>query len=88
MTAMLGAAGTDAGSALVDDGLQFNERKLDRDLAAEKTRKTIDDALLDEAVCILSDSAALKEGQSQTTASALPIRPEVITTLPKGAPEK
>ena len=88
MTAMLGAAGTDAGSALVDDGLQFNERKLDKDLAAEKTRKTIDDALLDEAVSILSDSAALKEGQSQTTASALPIRPEMITTLPKGAPEK
>jgi carboxyl-terminal processing protease len=88
VTAMLGAAGTDAGSALVDDGLQFNERKLDRDLAAEKTRKTIDDALLDEAVSILSDSAALKEGKSQTTASALPIRPEVITTLPKGASEK
>ena len=88
VTAMLGTAGTDAGSALVDDGLQFNERKLDRDLAAEKTRKTIDDALLDEAVSILSDSAALKEGKSQTTASALPIRPEVITTLPKGASEK
>ena len=85
---MLGAAGTGADSALADDGLQFNERKLDKDLAAEKTRKTIDDALLDEAVSILSDSAALKEGQSQAAASALPIRPEVVTTLPKGSPEK
>src|SRR6202000_1261970 len=53
MTAMLGAAGTEAGSALADDGLQFNERKLDKDLAAEKTRKAVDDALLDEAVSIL-----------------------------------
>jgi carboxyl-terminal processing protease len=88
LTAMLGAAGTDAGSALADDGLQFNERKLDKDLAVERTRNTIDDALLDEAVSILSDSASLKEGNSQTAASALPIRPEVVTDLPKGSSEK
>ena len=88
LAAMLGTAGTGASSALADDGLQFNERKLDKDLAAEKTRKTIDDALLDEAVSILSDSATLKEGKSQMTASALPIRPEVVMTLPKGSSEK
>jgi carboxyl-terminal processing protease len=88
LAATLGAAGTDAGSALADDGLQFNERKLDKDLAVEKTRSTIADALLDEAVRILSDSAALAEGQSQATASALPMRPEVVTTSPKGSSEK
>ena len=88
LAAMLGTTGTGASSALTDDGLQFDERRLDKDLAAEKTRNTIDDALLDEAVSILSDSAALKEGQSQATASALPIRPEVVVSLPKGSSEK
>ena len=88
LAAMLGAAGADAGSALSDDGLQFNERKLDKDLAAEKTRKAIDDPFLDEAVSILSDSAALEGGKSQPAASALPIRPEVVITLPKGSSDK
>lgn len=86
MAAMLGSTG--ASSALVDDGLQFNERQLDKDLALDKTRKNFNDALLDEAVSILSDSAALKEGKSQLAASALPVRPEVVATLPKGATEK
>ena len=88
LAAMLGATGTGASSALADDGLQFNERKLDKDLALEKTSKTINDALLDEAVSILSDSAALKEGRSQGAASALPVRPEVVASLPKGAADK
>ena len=88
LAAMLGDAGTGAGNALTDDGLQFNERKLDKDLAVEKTRKTINDPLLDEAVRILSDSATLKEGKSGMAASALPSRPEVISTLPKGSSEK
>ena len=88
LAAMLGAGATGAGSDLDDDGLQFNERKLDKDLAAEKARKTIDDARLDEAVSILSDSVALKLGQSQPAASALPVRPELVLTLPKGTPEK
>ncbi len=88
LAAVLGDAGAGASSALADDGLQFNERKLDKDLAAEKTRKTIDDALLDEAVSILSDSAALKAGQTQAAASALPVRPEVVVSLPKDASEK
>jgi carboxyl-terminal processing protease len=88
LAALLGADGAGAGSALTDDGLQFNERKLDKDLAAEKSRKTIDDALLDEAISILSDSAALKAGKSQVSASALPIRPEEVMSLPKGTSEK
>ena len=88
LAAMLGAAGTGASAALSDDGLQFNERRLDKDLAVEKTRKTIDDALLDEAVSILSDSAAVKEGKAQAAASALPIRPQVVATLPKGSSDK
>jgi len=88
MAALLGAAGTGASSALVDDGLQFNERQLDKDLAAEKTRKTINDALLDEAVSILSDSVALREGKSQVAASALPVRPDLVMALPKGSSEK
>jgi len=54
----------------------------------EKTRKTINDPLLDEAVRILSDSATLKEGKSGMAASALPIRPVVVATLPKGSSEK
>ncbi len=88
LAAQLGEAGRGASGTLVDDGLQFNERQLDKDLAAEKTRKTINDALLDEAVSILSDSAALKEGQTQTAASALPIRPQVVMTLPNVSSEK
>ncbi len=87
LAAMLGSAGAGAGSALADDGLQFNERKLDKDLAVERTRDTLADALLDEAVSILSDSAALKEGRSQMDAIALPIRPELVMTLPEGAAE-
>ena len=82
------AGGTATGSALADDGLQFNERKLDKDLAAQKTRETVNDALLNEAVNILSDSVALKEGKSQMTASASPARPVVVKALlAKGSSE-
>jgi len=88
LAATLGAAGTGASSALADDGLQFNERQLDKILAVERTRKSIDDAFLDEAVSVLSDSAALKEGKSQAAASALPIRPEVVMSLPQGSSGK
>jgi len=86
LTAMVGGAGTDAapgtGSELADDGLQFNERKLGKDLAAQKTREAVNDVLLNEAVSILSDSVALKEGKLQVTASASPTRPVVVKTLP------
>ena len=88
LAAVLGAEGAAAGAALTDDGLQFDERKLDKDLAAERTRNTIADALLDEALGIVSDSAALKEGRSSTAASALPVRPELVTTLSDGSSGK
>ena len=88
LAATLGAAGAGASSVLADDGLQFNERRLDKNLAVETTRKTIDDALLDEAVSIVSDSAALKDVNSKTAASALPIRPQVVMTLPKASSER
>jgi len=87
MTALLGSEGADAGGALADDGLQFNERKLSKDLAMEKTQKSANDVLLNEAVSILSDSVALKEGKSQMAASALSTRPVVVTTL-SAAPSK
>jgi len=85
LTALLGGTEPDAGNALADDGLQFNERKLGKDLAAEKTRKAVKDILLNEAVSILSDSAALKEGKPQMAASAP--RPVVVTALPAGSLE-
>jgi carboxyl-terminal processing protease len=79
LAAMLGDA--DAESALADDGLQFNERRLDRDLAARKAREAVNDVLLNEAINILSDSAALKAGRSQLAASALSMRPAVLKDL-------
>ena len=89
LTALLGDGSASAakgeGNALSDDGLQFNERKLDKELAAEKTQKTVNDALLNEAINILSDSAALKEGKTQAAASALPVRPAVVMALPAGS---
>jgi carboxyl-terminal processing protease len=81
LAAMLGDAETGAESALADDGLQFNERKLDKDLAAKKTREAVNDVLLNEAINILSDSVALKAGKSQMTASALSTRPVVVKDL-------
>ena len=93
LTAMLGGAETDAApgteNALTDDGLQFNERKLGKDLAAQKTREAANDVLLNETVNILSDSVALKEGKTQMTASASPTRPVMVKALlTKGSSEQ
>ena len=87
LSAILGAGGSSAAGVLADDGLQFNERKLSKDLAIEKTQKSVVDILLNEAVSILSDSAALKEGKTQMESSALSTRPVVVTSLP-GEPMK
>lgn len=81
LAAMLGGDEAGAEGALADDGLQFNERKLGKDLAAKKTRDAVKDVLLNEAINILSDSVALKEGKSQMTASAAAIRPVVVKDL-------
>lgn len=87
LTAMLGTEDAGASGALADDGLQFNERKLSKDLALEKTQKSVNDVLLNEAVSILSDSAALTQGKSQITASALSTRPELVTAQATAAPK-
>ena len=89
LTAMLGVAGADAAqaeaSSLADDGLQFNERKLGKDLAAEKTKDAVTDALLNEAVSILSDNVALKQGKSPMATSASSARPVVVSVWPAGS---
>jgi len=85
LAALLGDAAASAASAaggtLADDGLQFNERQLARDLAAQKARDAANDVILNEAVNILSDSAALQEGKSQLAASASSTRPAVVKAL-------
>ncbi|MDY0745752.1 carboxy terminal-processing peptidase [Paucibacter sp. R3-3] len=85
--ALRAADGTGSSEALTDDGLQFNERKLSKDLALEKTRESANDVLLNEALSIVSDSAALKEGKSEIAASALSTRP-VVLTAQSAAPAK
>ncbi len=89
LAALLGAAGAGAAqakaSAQADDGLQFNERKLGNDPAAEKAKNGDNDVILNEAVSILSDSVALKQGKSPTAARELSTRPVVVTTLPTGS---
>jgi carboxyl-terminal processing protease len=86
LTAMLGAAGAGtaqaAANALADDGLQFNERKLGKDLAAKKTKDAVKDVLLNEAVVILSDSVALKIGNSRVGAGASSTGPVVVMAVP------
>jgi carboxyl-terminal processing protease len=92
---MLGAGGASgaaaaqaAASSLTDDGLQFNERKLGRDLAAQKTRDAVTDLLLNEAVSIVSDSVALKAGKALMAAPASASRPVVVAELPASSSAK
>ena len=92
LTAMLGAAGAGAdqaaASALADDGLQINERKLGTDLAAAETRGAVQDIILNEAVSILSDSVALKQGKSRVAAGESSTRPVVVMAVPAVTPGK
>jgi carboxyl-terminal processing protease len=60
LTARDGAAQA-ANSARQDDGLQVNERNLAKELAAENTKKSAKDVLLNEAVNILGDEVALQK---------------------------
>lgn len=72
-----------ATQALSDDGLQANERKLGQDLAAEKTRESAKDILLNEAVHIVADVAALKQGSKARMASGfLATAPVLVMELP------
>jgi len=93
LTAMLGADGAGgagaaqaAASALADDGMQINERKLDTDLAAAETRAAVKDVILSEAVSILSDSVALKQGTSRVAADESATRPVVVMAVPAVLP--
>ena len=84
-----GAAAAQAGTnALADDGLLFNERKLGPDVAAEKARAAIKDVILNEAVSILSDSVALKQGNAGTAAGGSSTAPVVVMALPASSPEQ
>ena len=86
LTARLAADGAAAAqaetNALADDGLQFNERKLGPDLAAAKARSAIKDVILNEAVSILSDSVALKQGDSSVVPTGSSTAPMVVMALP------
>ncbi|MFG6429811.1 carboxy terminal-processing peptidase [Pelomonas parva] len=85
LVALLGGAAASAASAaggtLADDGLQFNERQLARNLASQKARDDANDVILNEAVNIVSDSVALKAGKSQVAASVSSTRPTMIKDL-------
>ena len=95
LTAMLGATGASAAgpgaaqaaaSALADDGLQFNERQLGKDIAAAETRDAVKDVVLNEAVSILADSVALNQGQSRVTAGESATRPVLVMAVPAVSP--
>jgi carboxyl-terminal processing protease len=53
-----------------DDGLQADERNLTKELAAEKSRKSAKDVLLNEAVNILGDDLAMKRSHLKSSAYA------------------
>ena len=90
LAAMLESAGATAAqaasSALADDGLQFNERKIGIDLAAKKAQDTVKDVFLNEAVSVLSDSVALKQGRSSVASNSAPAAPMVVMALPASSP--
>jgi carboxyl-terminal processing protease len=66
-------------NATPDDGLQAGERNFANELAAEKTRKSADDFLLNEAVNILGDEVtALTSGNGVATT----VKPET-TQVPR-----
>ena len=84
-----GASAAQVGTnALADDGLLFNERQLGPDIAAEKAKTAIKDVTLNESVSILSDSVALKQGNSVEAASGSSTAPVVVRALPAGSPGK
>ena len=71
--------------AVADDGLQANERNLGKSLAAEKSQDAAKDILLNEAVSILADALALKQGKAQVAANSLGTGPVLVMELPVGA---
>ena len=86
LAALQSAQGADASrlaaKALQDDGLQSNERNLAKDLAAEKTKDSVKDVLLNEAVSILADGVALKQANAQFAKNPLAAGPVVVMEQP------
>jgi carboxyl-terminal processing protease len=76
------AATQGAGGASSDDGLQANERNLNKELAAEKTKDAVKDVLLNEAVSILADEVALKQGKALVATGQLSSGPVVVMETP------
>lgn len=70
-----------AAGALQDDGLQVGERSLAKELAAEKTRKSAKDVLLNEAVNILCDEAALKKSDFKMASGCTSTSPLMVMEL-------
>lgn len=79
-------AARDAASTLADDGLQADERKLSKDLAASRTKDALKDVLLNESVRILTDDLALKRGTVRLADNLRPASSAVIKELPMGTP--
>jgi len=67
------------GAELQDDGLLATERDLSAVLAAEKTKKSAKDVLLDEAVHILGDEVDLLKSDTKLSARVLP--DSALTTI-------
>jgi carboxyl-terminal processing protease len=78
----VGTAAQRVALATQDDGLQFGERNLTKELAAEKTRKSAKDVLLNEAIAILSDEVALKNNNLRTANGRLSTKRLVVMELP------
>jgi carboxyl-terminal processing protease len=76
-----GQAAARAAGALQDDGLQAGERNLAKELAAEKTRKSAKDVLLNEAVNILCDEAVLQKSDFKTAAGCASTSPLMVMEL-------
>jgi len=85
LAAREGGAGQGAaratGSALQDDGLQVDERNLTKELAAEKTRKSAKDVLLNEAVNILGDEVSLQTNNFKLAAHITSTSPVMVMEL-------
>ncbi|MDL2358525.1 MAG: carboxy terminal-processing peptidase, partial [Pseudomonadota bacterium] len=60
------------GAGRLDDGLQFDERNLTAELAAEKAAKNAKDVLLQETAHILSDEAAMLKTDTRMASRVMP----------------
>jgi carboxyl-terminal processing protease len=70
-----------AGGALQDDGLQVDERTLTKELAAEDTKKSAKDVLLNEAVNILGDALALQKNNFKLATRITSTSPVMVMEL-------